>query len=164
LVFATNRDLLAEVAAGRFSEALYHRLNVFKIEMPPLREHKEDIPLLVEYFLGRFSTADRVLRVTDAALQCLMAYRWPGNVREMQNVLERSVILSEGELISERALPQELAGAAGPSRPNAPFQPLKEVERQHILAVLDYVKGSRTRAAEILGIGRKTLYRKLQSS
>jgi two-component system NtrC family response regulator len=163
LVFATNRDLPAEVAAGRFSEALYHRLNVFKIEMPPLREHKEDIPLLVEYFLGRFSTADRVLRVTDAALQCLMAYRWPGNVREMQNVLERSVILSEGELISERALPQELAGVAGPSRPNTPFQPLKEVERQHILAVLDYVKGSRTRAAEILGIGRKTLYRKLQS-
>jgi two-component system NtrC family response regulator len=162
-IFATNRDLLAEVAAGRFSDALYHRLNVFKIEMPPLRDHKEDIPVLVEHFLGRFSTADRVLRITDSALQCLMAYRWPGNVREMQNVLERSVILSEGELITERALPRELADASGPSRPNTPFQPLKDVERQHILAVLDYVKGSRTQAAEILGIGRKTLYRKLQS-
>ncbi len=162
-IFATNRDLTRELAAGRFSEALYHRLNVFQIEMPPLRERKEDIPLLVEYFLGRLGSPDRNLRITDRAMQCLMAYPWPGNVREMQNVLERSVILSEGELVTERALPLELAGGAPRPRDGVSFLSLREVERQHILAVLEYVKGSRTKAAAILGIGRKTLYRKLQA-
>jgi two-component system NtrC family response regulator len=162
-IFATNRDLTRELAAGRFSEALYHRLNVFQIEMPPLRERKEDIPLLVEYFLGRLGSPDRNLRITDRAMQCLMAYPWPGNVREMQNVLERSVILSEGELVTERGLPLELVGGAPQPRDGVSFLCLREVERQHILAVLEYVKGSRTKAAEILGIGRKTLYRKLQA-
>jgi two-component system NtrC family response regulator len=161
-IFATNRDLRQEVAAGRFSEALYHRLNVFLIRMPSLRERKEDIPLLVEYFLGRLSAGGQKLRITDSALQCLMAYGWPGNVREMNNVLERSVILSDGDLITERALPQELVQSTSQPAGDAPFPPLEEVERNHILAVLNYVNGSRSRAAEILGIGRKTLYRKLK--
>lgn len=161
-IFATNRDLRKEAEAGRFSEALYHRLNVFMIRMPSIRERKEDIPLLVEYILGKLSTGDKKLRITDRALQCLMAYDWPGNVREMNNVLERSVILSDGDLITEGALPLELVQAAPQSAENAPFLPLEEVERRHISAVLNYVDGSRTRAAEILGIGRKTLYRKLK--
>jgi two-component system NtrC family response regulator len=92
-----------------------------------------------------------------------MSYDWPGNIRELQNVLERSLILSEGDLITERALPLELSGRLVATTKNGPFLPLKELERQHILAVMHFVGGSRTRAAEILGIGRKTLYRKLQA-
>jgi two-component system NtrC family response regulator len=161
-VFATNRDLHAEMEAGRFSEAMYHRLNVFNICLPALRSRKEDIPALIEYFLGRLRPGERMARITDRALQALMAYDWPGNIRELQNVLERGLILSEGDLITEQSLPLELVGRVPESTSNAPFQPLREVERQHILAVLQFVGGSRTRAAEILGIGRKTLYRKLQ--
>jgi two-component system, NtrC family, response regulator len=161
-IFATNRDLRKEVESGRFSEALYHRLNVFMIPLPPLRERKEDIPLMVEHFLGRLSTGDKKLRPTDRTMQCFMTYDWPGNVREMHNVLERSVILSDGDFISEQALPLEIAQAAPQSSEKGPFQSLDEVERQHILAVLNYVNGSRTQAADILGIGRKTLYRKLK--
>jgi two-component system NtrC family response regulator len=162
-VFATNRNLPAEVEAGRFSEAMYHRLNVFNISLPALRHHKEDIPALIEFFLGRLHPRDRMVRISDRAMQCLMTYDWPGNIRELQNVLERAMILSEGDLITEQSLPLELAGRVSQTSSNAPFPPLKEVERQHILAVMHYVGGSRTRAAEILGIGRKTLYRKLQA-
>ncbi len=162
-ICATNRDLQAEVDAGRFSEAMYHRLNVFKIALPPLRTRKEDIPVLIEYFLGRLRPGERMARITDRALQCLMAYDWPGNIRELQNVLERGLILSEGGLITDQSLPKELADQAGGSAPDESFLSLEVVERQHILAVLQYVGGNRTRAAEILGIGRKTLYRKLHS-
>lgn len=91
------------------------------------------------------------------------AYDWPGNVGELQNDLERRIILSEGDLLTERSLTLDLARQAGDAPANRPFPSLKEVERRHILAVLQYVEGSRTHAAEILGIGRKTLYRKLQS-
>ena len=160
-IFATNRDLQAEVQAGRFSEAMYHRLNVFNIGLPALRRRKEDIPALIEYFLGRLRPGEPGARITDRALQCLMAYDWPGNVRELQNVLERGLILSEGDLITETSLPLELAGSVPEAASDAPFLPLREIERQHIMAVLQYAGGSRTRAAEILGIGRKTLYRKL---
>lgn len=162
-IFATNRDLRKEAAAGRFSEALYHRLNVFMVPLPSLKERKEDIPLLVEHFLGRLSTGDKKLRMTDRAMQCLMAYDWPGNVREMHNVLERSVILTDGDLISERVLPLEIGQAEPQSSKKGPFKPLAEVERHHILSVLNYTGGSRKMAADILGIGRKTLYRKLKT-
>jgi len=161
-VFATNRDLRAEMEAGRFSDAMYHRLNVFNIPLPPLRHRREDIPALIEYFLGRLRPGPHTARITDRALQCLMAYDWPGNIRELQNVLERGLILSEGDLITDQSLPLELAGHLPASTSPEPFLPLRDVERQHILAVLQFVGGSRTRAAEILGIGRKTLYRKLQ--
>lgn len=162
-VFATNRDLRKEVAEGRFSEALYHRLNVFMISLPSLRERREDIPLLAEYFLGRHCAAGQKRQITDRALECLVNYDWPGNVREMNNVLERSMILADGDLITEQDLPQELVQSAPHASRGIPFQSLEEVERSHIRAVLNYVDGSRTKAAEILGIGRKTLYRKLKS-
>jgi len=162
-IFATNRDLNAEVEAGRFSEAMYHRLNVFNIALPSLRSRREDLPALIEYFLGRLSPGDHMVRLTDRALQCLMAYEWPGNVRELQNVLERGIILSEGELITEQYLPLDLTGRTADIPADGPLLSLKAVERQHILAVLQYAEGSRTRAAKILGIGRKTLYRKLQA-
>jgi two-component system NtrC family response regulator len=142
---------------------MYHRLNVFNIALPPLRNRKDDLPALIEYFLGRLRPGERMARITDRALQCLMAYDWPGNIRELQNVLERGLILSEGGLITDQSLPQELADQVTGTTLDKPFLPLKAVERQHILAVLQYVGGSRTHAAEILGIGRKTLYRKLQA-
>lgn len=161
-ICATNRSLQEEVEAGRFSDALYHRLNVFNIALPPLRQRREDIPPLIEFFLGRLRPGETPPRITDRALQCLMAYDWPGNVRELQNVLERGLILADGDVISTRALPRELCDPSETVIEDRPFLPLRAVEQQHIRAVLQYVNGSRTRAAEILGIGRKTLYRKLR--
>jgi two-component system NtrC family response regulator len=162
-LFATNKDLAQEVEAGRFSDALYHRINVFEISLPPLRDRIEDIPLLVEYFLALFSPEMKI-RIADRMMHCLQSYHWPGNVRELRNVLERSLILSEGERITEQDLPAEISALA-----DNEYQPaaegdlsLQEIERRHIMRVLDLCNGHRSRAASMLGITRKTLYRKLQ--
>jgi two-component system NtrC family response regulator len=163
LVFATNRNLHEEVEAGRFSQALFHRINVFNIPLPPLRERKEDIPAMVEFFLARVAFGGAEARISDRAMQCLLAYDWPGNVRELQNVLERGVILSDAGVVTEACLPLELNRSDVQTAEGSPFLPLREVERQHIQAVLRHVEGSRTKAASILGIGRKTLYRKLNT-
>ena len=162
-LFATNRDLRKEKEAGRFSDALYHRLNVFNIAIPPLRERSEDIPALVEYFLGRLSIGAPPCTIAPKAMPCLLGCHWPGNVRELQNVIERGIILAENGLITTRALPGDLQGAAEDPALDTPFLPLEEVEKRHIMRVLKYVDGSRSKAAEILSIGRKTLYRKLKS-
>ena len=162
-IFATNRDLQAEVDAGRFSDALYHRMNVFNISLPALKERKEDIPALVEYFLGQLATGEDPPRIAPRAMNCLLAYDWPGNVRELRNVLERGLILSDNNFINEQALPLELVDVSDDPPPASPFPSLREIEREHILKVLCFVEGRRTKAAEILGIGRKTLYRKLQA-
>jgi two-component system NtrC family response regulator len=162
-IFATNRDLQAEVEAGRFSEALYHRLNVFNIPLPALKERKEDLPTLVEYFLAQLATGEDRPRIAPRAMHCLLSYDWPGNVRELRNVLERGLILSDNNLIIEHTLPLELAGVLSESPSDAPFLTLQEVEREHIIKVLNFVNGRRAKAAEMLGIGRKTLYRKLQA-
>ena len=159
--FATNRNLREAVAEGRFSDALYHRINVFNIPLVPLADRMEDVPALIEHFLGRLGSGGEY-RVSREAMHCLLSYRWPGNVRELQNVMERGIILSENGLITERALPRELVDAAGEQPAAGPLLSLKELERQHIRRVLDFVSGNRQKAAEILGIGRKTLYRKLQ--
>lgn len=162
-IFATNKDLRAEVAAGRFSDALYHRLNVFNIPLPSLRERREDIPALVEYFLGPLGTGEILPRIAQGAMHCLLSYKWPGNVRELQNVLERGMILSEQNLITEKALPLDLVVTLDQGSSDQPFQTLQEIERVHILKVLDYVNGHKAKAAKILGIRRKTLYRKIQA-
>jgi two-component system NtrC family response regulator len=162
-IFATNRDLQAEVDAGRFSEALYHRLNVFNIPLPSLKDRSEDIPTLVEYFLGQLATGEGRPRIAPRAMNCLLSYDWPGNVRELRNVLERGLILSDDNLIVEHTLPIELVGALSESLSDAPFLTLREIERTHIIKVLNFVNGRRAKAAEILGIGRKTLYRKLHA-
>jgi len=158
LVFATNRNLAREVEAGRFHEALFHRINVFNIELPPLRERKEDIPLLVEYFLARTQTAG-TFRVSDRAMACLINYHWPGNIRELRNVIERGVILSEAGVITENALPRELSMQ---SEGDNDFLSLEAVEREHIAKVLACFGNNRTLAATALGISRKTLYRKIR--
>jgi two-component system NtrC family response regulator len=162
-LFATSRDLAGEVEAGRFNEALYHRINVFNIPVPPLCQRKEDIPLLVEHFLGRMSIAMRRerLAITDKAVQCLMHYDWPGNVRELRNVLERSIILAEGGVISHRALPKELVEHAE-SQGNGNVFNMEEVERRLIQRALHFYDNNRQQAAKALGIGRKTLYRKIE--
>jgi len=158
LIFATNRNLAKEVEAGRFHEALYHRINVFNIELPPLRDRKEDIPLLVECFLGRIQGGG-AFRVSDRAMGCLINYHWPGNIRELRNVIERGVILAEGGVITENALPRELSVKA---EGESAFLSLEAVEREHITKVLACFGNNRTLAAAALGISRKTLYRKIR--
>lgn len=161
-LFATNRNLVEEARIGNFHEALYHRLNVFQINIPPLRERKEDIPLLVEYFLGLLGSGACPCRVSKSVMQCLMNYAWPGNVRELRNVIERGIILAENGIISESALPRELTQQSDSATTEVPLIPLTELEKRHIRRVMEWVDGNRSQAAGILGIGRKTLYRKLK--
>ncbi|SDT85034.1 sigma-54-dependent transcriptional regulator [Desulfobacula phenolica] len=162
-IFATNRDLKKSVAKGTFSEALFHRLNVFTIKILPLRKRKEEIPVLVEYFLGQMSHGTAPCKVAKNAMQHLMAYDWPGNVRELHNVIERGIILSDNNIITERSLPLELLETMDDMNTYATeqFPSLKDLEKNHIMKVLKHVDGNRSKAAEILGISRKTLYRKL---
>ena len=159
LLFATNRELVREVAEGRFHEALFHRINVFNIDMPSLRERREDIPLLVEFFLSRLTAGQASFRISDRAMKCLTSYDWPGNVRELRNVMERSIILSENNLITEHALPREFLE---PARAEEEIQTLEAKEKEHIAKVLNFYDNNRSLAAEALGICRKTLYRKIR--
>ncbi|MEJ5348153.1 MAG: sigma-54 dependent transcriptional regulator [Desulfosoma sp.] len=163
-LFATHRDLKKEVDAGRFHEALYHRLNIFRIHLPPLRERIEDIPLLVEHFLGILSRPGTTYKVPDETLAYLMAYAWPGNVRELRNVLERCLILSEDKIILPDTLPRELVQrvpSAGTT--DFPCLPLHEVERLHIQNTLARFCGNKVETARALGISRRTLYRKIKA-
>jgi len=164
---ASNRDLKAETRAGRFREDLYFRLHVFVIHLPPLRERLEDIPLLVQHFIEKFAgeTGKHVHGVTAAALELLQRHPWPGNIRELRNVVERAMILVDGELIGEEHLPPDLrpSPAAGDPGLRLPLGlPLREVEQEYILASLRRNQGNKARTAERLGISEKTLYNKLR--
>ncbi|MBA3005385.1 MAG: sigma-54 dependent transcriptional regulator [Proteobacteria bacterium] len=158
-LFATNRNLAEEVQAGRFNEALFHRINAFHIHIPPLNERKEDLPLLVDYFLTALSPEGATYRMVQNAMDCMLSYDWPGNVRELRNVIERSIILSENGIITERCLPLELVKSSGGSEASIT---LESVEKQHILKILDFYDGNRSKTAEALGVSRKTLYRKIK--
>lgn len=157
-LFATNRNLAEEVEQGRFNEAFFHRINAFTIRIPALRERKEDLPLLVNYFLTRLSPDNTSYRIVDSAMDCIFRYAWPGNVRELRNVIERSIILAENNIITERCLPRELVSAAVEGQAALT---LESVEKNHILKILDFYDGNRLKTAETLGVSRKTLYRKL---
>ncbi|MFH0785568.1 MAG: sigma-54 dependent transcriptional regulator [Pseudomonadota bacterium] len=157
-LFATNRNLAEEVEQGRFNEAFFHRINAFTIRIPALRERKEDLPLLVNYFLTRLSPDNTAYRIVDRAMDCIFRYAWPGNVRELRNVLERSIILAENNIITERCLPRELVSA---SEEGQAALTLESVEKNHILKILNFFDGNRQKTAETLGVSRKTLYRKL---
>ena len=188
VVAATNRDLEREVAGGRFREDLFHRLNVVRLTLPPLRERKEDVPLLVEGFLaeipGRFI-------VSNDAMDAMLAYSWPGNVRELKNCLERMMAFNSGPLLHFADLPSSIAnyaravrsgggglaamakavgnadqggpelspGVQSPVLPHQMVVPLQELERRAIQHALEHTHGDRTVAAQLLGIGRTTLYR-----
>ncbi len=159
VVAATHQDLQARVCAGSFREDLFWRLNVFTIELPPLRERPEDVPLLAEHFLARFGQAmGRRLRLSDAARAALAAYAWPGNVRELQNAIERGMVVATGELLDAKDLPLRITGGA----PRPAAGSLAEVERAHVEAVLAAQRWNVSRAARILEIDRVTLYNKIR--
>ncbi|KAF0190184.1 MAG: CheY-like receiver AAA-type ATPase and DNA-binding domain-containing response [Desulfobulbaceae bacterium] len=167
ILAATNRDLAAEVKAGNFREDLYYRLNVVTLFVPPLRERKGDIPLLVAHFVGKFAEKNRrtVEAVTPRCMELLVQYGWPGNVRELENAIERGVILMRGDQLSEKSLPlpiqkQEESGSGGGIV--APASSLQEAERLMILQTLEETGGNKSEAARRLGITRKTLQNKLQ--
>ena len=165
VVAATNRDLAAEVAAGRFREDLYYRLNVVAVTLPPLRTRKGDIPALVSHFIQKFDQAyeKSVRGLLPGTLNALIRYDWPGNVRELENVIERAVVLSTGPLLTSEELPPALSGPGpGLARPGGliPGATIRQLEREAILRTLEVVDGSTTRAAAMLGISpRKIQYR-----
>ncbi|MFO0678773.1 MAG: sigma-54 dependent transcriptional regulator [Polyangiaceae bacterium] len=166
VVAATNRDLLAEVAAGRFREDLFYRLNVIAITAPPLRNRREDVPLLVDHFLGLYCTKNGKARMspTRGALERMTDYAWPGNVRELENVVERAVVLSRGDTLGETDLPDAIAEAR-PGVATALTFPigttLEEMELRVIRETLRHTKGDKSLAAQLLGISTRTIYRKL---
>ena len=164
IIAATNRDLEEEMRRGTFRSDLYYRLNVISLHMPALRDRRDDVPLLTEYFLGRFAPEGRSLAITDEALERLRSYDWPGNVRELENALERAVVLAGGDAIDVEHLPdrvvdppaERLVSDTAPPNPT-----LEVVEKAYILWVLEAEEGNKARAAEVLGIDPSTLYRKL---
>jgi DNA-binding NtrC family response regulator len=167
IIAATNLNLAEEVKAKRFREDLYYRLNVIEVKLPPLRDRREDIPLLVEGFLRKCGDArgKEIKGVTEAALAMLMDYLWPGNVRELENVIERAVTLSRSEKITPDDLPPGVQGARGDRRvleeAAEKTLPLHEIEKEYIKKILEKTGGNKYQAAQVLGIDRKTLYRKL---
>jgi DNA-binding NtrC family response regulator len=165
ILCATNRELRAEVEAGRFREDLYYRLNVFEVRIPPLRQRRDDIPLLVEHFVARYRAELKhdCPGVSDGAMQALMAYPWPGNVRELENAIERALIFADGRPI----LPRDLAFVTGiiaqeeDPAPTDLRDALRAYERQHIVHVLRRHDYDKNKAARSLGIGLSSLYRKI---
>ena len=167
IIVATNRDLEEEVAAGRFREDLYYRLNVVELEVPPLRDRHGDIPLLATYFLRRFADKNNraVNGITPECMDILNRYPWPGNVRELEHCIERGVILMRGDYLDVNALPLSVQRWAGANEPRATGEPstLKEAEKALILKTLEETGGNRSEAARRLQITRKTLLNKLKS-
>jgi DNA-binding NtrC family response regulator len=157
IIAATNRDLEAEVAAGRFREDLFYRMNVIEIPVPPLRERREDIPLLVKHFVTRNGT---VKEISPDAMAALTVYDWPGNIRELENAIERASVLS-GDRIDAEHLPSKVR-SANPEMANGGRQTLDAVERKYIFQVLESVGDDKAQAARILDIDLSTLYRKLK--
>lgn len=170
VIAATNRDVRKALADGTLRDDLYYRLNVFHIELPPLRERREDIPLLANYFRERISRAmgKRVERFTSRAQLCLMRYGYPGNVRELENAIERAVTLSEHGEITHLDLPPTFRESTlplletGSAFPYSESMTLAQLEAEHIRRVLTHVAGSTTKAAKTLGISRSTLWRKMR--
>ncbi|MGH9510949.1 MAG: sigma-54-dependent transcriptional regulator [Terriglobales bacterium] len=166
ILAATNRDLEQAVAQGTFRRDLYFRLNVLSLRIPPLRERRQDIPLLVAHFLERISrTGGHERGLSDDALKAMLAYDWPGNVRELENCLERTCALTSGPVIHVGDLPESIQGGRGvhPAG-DSPTKiiPMTELERQTILNTINQLNGDKLMAARLLGIGKTTLYRKLK--
>jgi DNA-binding NtrC family response regulator len=167
VIAATNAVPADAVKSGKLREDLYYRLNVFAIELPPLRKRKEDLSLLIQGFLGEFNARNRkaVSALDPAAMKALEQYNWPGNVRELRNVIERAVILCSGQFIEPKHLPPLVAAptveTAKPTLSITPGTTVEEAENRLILMTLEHTRDNKTRAAEILGISLKTLHNKL---
>jgi two-component system response regulator HydG len=169
VVSATNKDLEREVASGRFRQDLFFRLHVLPVKLPPLRERREDIPLLVHHFVAKLApkTNPRVRAVSDAALGRIMAYHWPGNVRELENAIEQALVFAEGDEIAPAALPQFLHGGAEEDKLDVPREMslpeiLDDLERQLILKAYAKAEKVKTETARLLGIKTSALYYKLE--
>ncbi|MBI5853840.1 MAG: sigma-54-dependent Fis family transcriptional regulator [Nitrospirae bacterium] len=167
IIAATNLALVEEVKAKKFREDLFYRLNVIEIRMPPLRERREDIPLLVDAFLKKCAEASRkpVRGISESAMALMIDYSWPGNVRELENVVERALTLARSEKIVPEDLPPLVRGSRGDRRildeAAERTLPLHAVEQEYIQKILEKTGGNKYQAAQVLGIDRKTLYRKL---
>jgi two-component system response regulator HydG len=164
IIAATNRDLESAIRAGAFRQDLYFRLNVVQVKLPPLRERKSDIPLLVNFFLEKFSDPQRPIRtISEDAMRRLMAYDWPGNVRELENAVERAVALGSGPILHIADLPSSLQeGPSDKMLESNELTTLDQMERRAILRALRETNGDKLAAARLLGIGKTTLYRKLK--
>jgi transcriptional regulator with PAS, ATPase and Fis domain len=168
LVSACNRDPELLVQEGRFRQDLYYRLNVIRIDLPPLRERAEDIPVLIEHFIRKFG--DQVQRKLDGiepeALTALMNYHWPGNVRELEHTIERAVLLGKEVRIGPQDFPPSLVASKDNVSPLADAvarsYTLRDLEKEYIMRVMEIVRGNKTEAAKTLGVDRTTLYRKLE--
>jgi two-component system NtrC family response regulator len=161
VVAASNQDLAQRVANGTFRSDLYYRINTISITLPPLRERSVDIPLLARHFLEHAS--DGVARtLSPDAIDALQAYPWPGNVRELRNVIERAALVATGSVVRASDVPLGALPMSHGARATDPLAPLEQVERQHIETVLHHARWHQGRAADILGISPKTLYRKIR--
>jgi two-component system response regulator HydG len=173
VVAATNRDLEEDVQAGRFREDLFYRLNVMHLNVPPLRDRQEDIPLLAQHFLEKYARRNRktVKGFAPLAMDMLLKYDWPGNVRELENAIERAVILLSGDHVTEKQLPlrimrehpvqESAADAAMPATDGT--RTLEEMEKEAIMTTLAATDGNKSETARRLGISRKTLHNKLKA-
>jgi two-component system, NtrC family, response regulator AtoC len=169
IIAATNRDLEQFVRDGKFRDDLFYRLNVVRITLPSLKEREEDIPMLAHHFLQKWAAGatTAVRGFHPDTLDCLKRYRWPGNVRELENAIERAVSLSHGPLLTPDDLPEQIrqASTVSEQKPDTPeaiesvYLTLEEVEKRHLIRVLKETKGNKVKAAKILGIDRRTLYR-----
>ncbi|HEX4924452.1 MAG TPA: sigma-54 dependent transcriptional regulator, partial [Bdellovibrionales bacterium] len=164
IIAATHRDLKAMVASGQFREDLFYRLNVIPVRVPPLRERPQDIPLLVSNFIEKFAAQNGspVRGVAPEAMALLMAHPWPGNVRELENVIERAVVLCPNELISEKEVMGSALAEAKQSLEQlySDTPTLEKLEERYIKLIMSQVNGQKDEAAKILGVSRRTLYRK----
>jgi transcriptional regulator with PAS, ATPase and Fis domain len=165
VVAATHRDLRALVSARQFRDDLFYRLSMVEIHLPSLADRKEDLPLLERLFVERFAAQYRkpIRGLTRRAQAMLARYSWPGNVRELENALGNACMMAQSDLIDVSDLPERIHKSSGDeSAADGALLPLEELDRRHTLRVLDSVKGNKTRAAEILGISRATLYRLIE--
>ncbi len=166
LIAATARDLYKEIEKGNFREELFYRLNVVEIVLPPLRKRKEDIPLLVNYFINELNMGlrKRMSGVDTKAMEILLSYSWKGNIRELKNVIERAMILCEGDIIMPSDLPSLLSGGKGDieKEEESLKEILREHERGHIIKILEKTGHDKKEAARLLGLSLSSLYRKIE--
>ena len=165
VVAATNADLREEVSAGRFREDLFYRLNVIHVDLPPLRDRKDDVPLLAHHFLRKYAekNAKEIGGITKAAIDRMMTWDWPGNVRELENAIERAVVLCRGDALDLDELPPHIRQGETEARVlNVPIgTPLADIEEMVIRETLAVTKGDKRLAAQLLGIATRTIYRKI---
>jgi DNA-binding NtrC family response regulator len=161
VIVATHRNLAQEVAAGRFREDLYYRIRVARVALPPLRERRDDVPLIAAAFVQEFAARDHrpISDISVEAMQLLMEYAWPGNVRELRGAIEAAVVACTRSVLTALDLPPEIVSGAG----EGDIVSVDAGERARLLAAIERTGGNRAAAARVLGIGRTTLYRKLKA-